>query len=82
MNDAIRNQIESLDTLRLPELQARFAEVLGEATRCPNKAFLIRRITAALEARADAAAPYEAAFLLNECFRERDQVVRHKPRER
>ena len=50
MNDSIRTQIESLDSLRLPELQARYAEVLGEETRCPNKRYLIRRITEALEA--------------------------------
>ena len=59
MNDTIRNQIASLDTLRLPELQARYAELLGEATRCPNKAFLIRRITEALTARANSAVPEE-----------------------
>ena len=50
MNDTIRNQIETLDTLRLPDLQTRYAEVLGEETRCPNKRFLIRRITETLEA--------------------------------
>jgi len=48
MNDSIRTQIEALDNLRLPELQARYAEVLGEETRCPNKRYLIRRITEAL----------------------------------
>lgn len=53
MNDSIRTQIESLDSLRLPELQARYAEVLGEETRCPNKRYLIRRITEALEAGSD-----------------------------
>ena len=40
MNDSIRTQIEALDSLRLPELQARYAEVLGEETRCPNKRYL------------------------------------------
>ncbi|RMG49144.1 MAG: ribbon-helix-helix protein, CopG family [Acidobacteria bacterium] len=48
-------QIETatdLEALRLPELQARYAEVLGEETRCPNRRYLIRRITEALEARA------------------------------
>ena len=48
-------QIETatdLEDLRLPELQARYAEVLGEETRCPNRRYLIRRITEALEARA------------------------------
>ncbi|MBL8715142.1 MAG: hypothetical protein JNL79_04070 [Myxococcales bacterium] len=37
-----------LDALRLPELQALFAEATGEATRCPNRTFLVRKI---LEAR-------------------------------
>ena len=41
-----------LEELRLPELQARYAEVLGEETRCPNRRYLIRRITEAMEARA------------------------------
>lgn len=50
MNDSIRTQIEALDDMRLPELQARYAEVLGEETRAPNRTFLIRRITEALEA--------------------------------
>ncbi len=50
MNDTIRTQIEALDSLRLPELQTRYAEVLGEETRCPNKRYLIRRITEVLEA--------------------------------
>ena len=37
--------------MRLPELQARYAEVMGEETRAPNKAFLARKIAEALEAR-------------------------------
>jgi len=41
-----------LEALRLPELQARYADVLGEETRCPNRRYLIRRITEALEAPA------------------------------
>ncbi len=41
-----------LEALRLPELQARFREVIGEITRSPNRTFLIRRITEALAAKA------------------------------
>ena len=52
MNESIRNQIAALEELRLPDLQSRYAEVLGEETRAPNRAFLIRRITEALEAQA------------------------------
>ncbi|MCU0691944.1 MAG: DUF2924 domain-containing protein [Polyangiaceae bacterium] len=41
-----------LESLRLPELQQRFLEVVGEETRCPNRTFLIRRIEQALLQRA------------------------------
>jgi hypothetical protein len=61
MNDTIRTQIETLNDMRLPELQARYAEVLGEETRAPNRTYLIRKITAALEARAADAPEAEAA---------------------
>lgn len=42
---------EKLERMRLPELQARFQAVVGEATRCPNRTFLIRRITEAVAAK-------------------------------
>ena len=51
MNDTTRRSLESLAKLRLPELQARFAEIVGEPTRSPNKTFLLRKIGEALEAR-------------------------------
>ena len=51
MNDTTIRTLESLSKLRLPELQARFAEIVGESTRSPNKTFLQRRIREALEAR-------------------------------
>lgn len=61
MNKEIRKQVKALEKLRLPELRARYAEVLGEETRAPNRTYLIRRITEALEARAaEAPAPDEA----------------------
>jgi hypothetical protein len=41
---------DDLDSLRLPELQARYQAVVGEATRCPNRTFLLRRIREALAA--------------------------------
>ena len=44
MTSTTRRTLESLSKLRLPELQARFAEIVGEATRSPNKTFLLRRI--------------------------------------
>lgn len=48
MTQAIKHAIEDLPNLRLPELQAYYAEVVGEPTRCPNKKFLVRRITETL----------------------------------
>ena len=61
MNKEIKKQVKALEKLRLPELRVRYAEVLGEETRAPNRKYLIRRITEALEARAAAApAPAEA----------------------
>lgn len=41
----------ALEALRLPELQARYAEVVGETTRSPNRTHLIRRIEEALASR-------------------------------
>jgi len=45
---------ESLKALRLPELQAKFAEIVGEPTRTPNKAWLVRKILEAAKTRAAA----------------------------
>jgi hypothetical protein len=59
MTETIQTQLDHLRALRLPDLQARFAELVGEETRCPNKAFLLRRIGEALEARAARATPTE-----------------------
>ena len=50
-----KNLLRSLDRLRLPELQQRYRDVLGEETRCPNRTFLVRRIAEALTGRAEAA---------------------------
>jgi hypothetical protein len=50
MTSTARRTLESLSKLRLPELQARFAEIVGEPTRSPNKTFLLRKISEALEA--------------------------------
>jgi hypothetical protein len=52
---------DDLDSLRLPALQARFAEVIGEASRSPNRVYLIRRIR-----EAQAAAPLAASLAPNE----------------
>lgn len=44
--------IEDLDRLKVNELQEKFAEIVGEQTRSPNRKFLIRRITEAIAAGA------------------------------
>lgn len=54
MNDTIRDEVARLSELRLPDLQARYAEVVGETTRCPNKRWLVRKISEAT-AQAEAA---------------------------
>ncbi len=62
MRKSTRKEIKALESMLLPELQARFAEVIGEETKAPNRKFLVRRITEALEARdAAAATPPENA---------------------
>ena len=48
------NAARDVESLRLPELQRRYAEVIGEATRCPNRVYLIRRINEALATRSPA----------------------------
>ena len=57
MNSADTELIASLPTLKLPKLQSLFAEVIGEPTRAPNKAYLIRRITEALQVQAQPGDP-------------------------
>jgi len=47
MSDTIQNTIETLKEMRLPELRARYAEVIGEESRCPNKTWLARKIAEA-----------------------------------
>ena len=50
MSKTTKKAIEKLSTMKVNDLQAKFAEVTGETTRSPNKTFLIRRITEALQA--------------------------------
>jgi hypothetical protein len=45
-----KKQIANLAKMKLNELQAKYAEVFGKETRSHNKAFLIRKITEALQA--------------------------------
>lgn len=52
---------ESLKALRLPGLQAKYAEIVGEPTRTPNKAWLVRKILEAAKKRATVAKKQTAA---------------------
>ena len=52
---------ESLKALRLPELRAKYAEIVGEPTRTPNKAWLVRKILDAVKTRTATARTKSAA---------------------
>lgn len=56
MPSNIQDQMHELEELRLAELQARFAEIVGEPTRTPNKQYLLRRSAESLEANRPAMA--------------------------
>lgn len=56
MNKENKKRMRIMEELRLLELQARFHDIVGEATRSPNKKFLLRRIAEALEAQEQEAA--------------------------
>ena len=49
MRKDIETQISEMEEMKLPELQAKFAEVVGEETKAPNKKYLIKRIVEVLE---------------------------------
>lgn len=51
MSKKTRIDTAKLSKMKVNELQALFAEVTGEKTRSPNKTFLIRRITEAVQAK-------------------------------
>ncbi len=52
--DSITSKLQSL---RLPELQARYREVFGEDTRCPNRTYLVRKIRERLEGESSSREP-------------------------
>lgn len=52
MNETTKKEIRELEKMKLPELQARYAEIVGEETKAPNKKYLIKRIALALEKNA------------------------------
>ena len=51
-----RSETDGLDEMTLGALQARFAEVVSEKTRSPNKVYLQRRMREAMSAAAQAEA--------------------------
>ena len=51
MNKTTKKKMRHMESLRLPELQAQFAEIVGEVSRSPNRTYLLRRIAEALEAQ-------------------------------
>ncbi len=51
MGKKIDNAMAKLEDARLPELRAKYEEVIGEPTRAPNRTYLLRRIREGLEAR-------------------------------
>ena len=55
MSASTKRDIAKLAKMRVNELQAKFAEVVGETTRSPNRVYLIRRITEGLVAADEAA---------------------------
>jgi hypothetical protein len=61
MNKDNKKRMRIMEELRLPELQARFHDIVGEATRSPNKKFPLRRIAEALEAQEQEAAETASA---------------------
>ena len=61
MSNISGDEIARLSALRLPELQARFAEVVGETSRCPNKKWLVRRIGETLAKAGSAESPRDPA---------------------
>jgi len=55
MSKKIDKEMMKLADARLPELRAKYEEVLGESTRAPNKTYLLRRIREGLDAKERAA---------------------------
>ncbi|MGE0325893.1 MAG: ribbon-helix-helix domain-containing protein [Polyangiaceae bacterium] len=52
---------DTLNSMRLKDLQATYETVVGEPTRCPNKTFLIRKIGETLRAQEDQEEPVALA---------------------
>lgn len=53
----VQNKLKTLEKVRLPELRAEYAKIVGETTRSPNRTFLLRKIGEALGTDAAAKQP-------------------------
>ncbi len=49
----VRSQLQSLESMPVPELRARYAEVFGEPTNSGNRRWLVRRLAWRLQALAE-----------------------------
>jgi len=56
-----QNKLKKLAKLRLSELRAEYAKLVGEPTRSPNRTFLLRKITEALNSPVAAASKQAGA---------------------
>jgi hypothetical protein len=52
LSTTIQNRLKTLAKARLPELRAEYAQLVGKATRSPDRTFLLRKITEALSSAA------------------------------
>ena len=80
MSPALREEIEGLAELSVPELKAKYAEAFGERSRSGNAAFLRKRIAWRLQARAMGGLSERARRRAEEIADEADLRVR-RPRQ-
>ena len=79
MSPALREEIEALAELSVPELKAKYVEAFGEQSRSGNAAFLRKRIAWRLQARAMGGLSERARRRAEELADEADLRVR-RPR--
>jgi len=79
VSPALREEIEGLAELSVPELKAKYAEAFGERSRSGNAAFLRKRIAWRLQARAMGGLSERARHRAEEIADETDLRVR-RPR--
>ena len=82
MSPALRDEVEALAELSVPELKAKYVEVFGEHSRSGNAAFLRRRIAWRLQARAMGGLSERARRRAEELADEADLRIRAPRRSR